>query len=1530
MNTNSKSIADNYHGRVIKYSGIAKLPKRMDYLDTKDVEQVDSKISSGSDLLFMPNGVYESTWQDAEYKKATYKIYITGVLIDGRKAIVVLNNIIPYFNVKLEYPSGDIDPVEFYENEKNRINTELGLNGYETCGAEIIYGKPSDEWQPHNSAYLKLSFCKTKVRKSAINYIRSKGYITAHDDPGSYYRVVCRDYDTSYSAWTTISNYECKRSKYLTSSAFYVDVNNYKVYTGDQSDARLRNDKIMTKTWDIETYSAEALGVPKPENKTDNIFMIGMTFQWHWSDKPLLKVVLVDKPCAPHQDLLTIVCESEVYLIKAFGKIHSIMDPDISMGFNDQTYDWDWIVKRGYKYRGLLTYLAESMDCSIPFEKMTDDRVMSSFIYKTEKIKIDASTDIKGTAIWVPGCINVDVMILFRQMNPTSQEYSLNYFLKKNNLQGKKDMPYLTMFSIYRDSTVLWDSKNNMVTTPELEDIKTKDEMLLWASQSGLDEKEVKFRNDMLNTLCPYIENIRSLVKERGDFTSIRDKREMTMKGMSEVAEYCVLDSFRCHQLFKIRTILMEKRSFAHRGRTSIYDSFYRAGSMKVRNLIITEGQKRGLQFTNITGRVEMGEKYSGGLVLPPNKDLVVPKLTIQERVMKAIIDREAKKTNNNIACEYDEWMIEFDLKNTSKTDAVSIDSHPLVIEIKEIISNHGAVISNEELRNIETKRGKAFPRCVRKFLTDNSGKPVTGLDFASLYPNIIMSYNISPEKMITNEKTAKEEHKKGVNLSPIKFEYSGRTRRAWVISHNSIIDNDKYHTDGGSMDEYPFGLYPTILHGLFKERASIRKPLNKLSPLRKKDINTITSSSEYSTLTWDEKKKIVGWEEMGWEEKKELMEKEHKKEYDETFDTEYDNISFHVNSINSTQKTLKVFMNIFYGECGNKVSPIYKLEAANGITMFAQNALRFVKKIVEEQKWVVKYGDTDSLYVYGPDNIFVDIDKKYYTGQIDKKQYCTELVNITFDKVKELRDLVNATLLEKHKTSFLQMAFEEVLFPAIYLAKKKYFGVSHVSIPNFSTNHLFIRGLDLIKRGVSPFMIKICRSVMEECMDINNLKSIIEIVCAKIDHIYDSNVKWDFDDFITTAVYKPDRNNVKLVTFVNRMKERNIDVIPGARFNYIIAEKYPYKYDRRGRKQELSVGDRMEYDWYARENNMKVDMDYYMEGSVNGQLARLIVYYEGFDVYKSDNTVDLKTREDKIYDNACKFIASQCAKYRKHYPNKGAVYQSMFRVSNAIVNNEMKKICGYGQAIDMFKFDWDMKGMESYLMEKAQKSAAKLMGKVDYGSNFVNAYIKYAKTMDKVCVNEDDVTERDQEKQYVRTHYIKKMYNAYVGKNGILAKRREMYEKRKFAMINKIKANAVDISNIYTIYSNVADRITSIIKKSIDIDDKYNSPYEQVPHSSQLLSHVDHGSLASEASTVINELASDDRFKRLIKVFNDVFSMLVNNEIYMAKTNAIYDHLRANISRGSITVNENDRMTALRHTIESVKNDERPSTIDN
>ncbi len=63
---------------------------------------------------------------------------------------------------------------------------------------------------------------------------------------------------------------------------------------------------------------------------------------------------------------------------------------------------------------------------------------------------------------------------------------------------------------------------------------------------------------------------------------------------------------------------------------------------------------------------------------------------------------------------------------------------------------------------------------------------PIIGLDFASLYPSIIMTYNFSSEKMASTLSEADELKRENKILHSIEFKYNGKSVRAWTIWHEN------------------------------------------------------------------------------------------------------------------------------------------------------------------------------------------------------------------------------------------------------------------------------------------------------------------------------------------------------------------------------------------------------------------------------------------------------------------------------------------------------------------------------------------------------------------------------------------------------------------------------------------------------------------------------------------------------------------------------------------------------------------------
>lgn len=1657
------------HGKVIQIAELGKvLPARKKYLDPALYNKVGNALKAEKEILFFPNAIWDDKPMQAfQYDKARYKIVLFGILEDGRNMSVVINGIEPFIEVKIPDDKVDkrddfaIDLIELLnisideydtfksaikkKNPDERVADNVTYWKIEPIRHEIVAGKPFKYFQEQDSYYVRIYFNKLDHRKDAIRYLHALDYETVHDDKSCYYRVVCRDTLLSFSSWIKLSDFTVQSSgtnSYIKGDVIQVSIDNIDIYDIDSIDGpvpnHIKKDNTLSMCWDIETYSLNDDAIPQPTTGKDaaekvnwnhRMFMIGITFQWIHVPDCILRVCLVDVPSAPNDDFLTVICGDEKNLIKGFAKCCEKMTPDIILGYNDAGYDWSWLVKRAEAYPGMLKYLGEKLDRTIQ-EKRDDKTVKRGF--SSIQVKIEADLYGVGNNLQLPGYIPIDVMIVFRQLYPTSEKWSLNFFLQKNKLAGKEDMPYHEMFKIYKT--------------------------ILKSVEAGAEIPQ-----------------------------------ELLHK-MSLVSKYCVIDAQKCHELMLIRVVIQDRREVSNMSYTSVFDAFYRANGMKVRNLVIARAQLKGLKMSNIANKSIESGKYPGAVVFPPIKGLVTSKLSISERIAKA----------NMAYDEYSAWAekSEDDIKREL-----------------QFIGEYGASLSDENKMQLAT----ASPS-LKKMIEESTGRPITGLDFSSLYPSLIMAYNLSPEYIVIDKKYARylnelrnEDGTKKHNLHRIEFPFNGRIIKGWSIRHDNKLDPTKL--------DYKFGIFPAILKELFDTRKKLKTGPNglgywahtkeKLLLIKKKDEEEKKKDKNYQTK-WETKEVQEQWEDA----------------------------CFNYNAINSKQSAVKVFMNTFYGEAGNKTSPLFMLQVAGGITTAGQSNVKKAYKFVQKHGCKVYYGDsvpadspiiikfqsgaidivnidsvpgaewqpypqfkaedtepvriekqqhlpveglkvwsargwvpinrvirhktnkcmyrvstrngvvdvtedhslmnenrealkprdtqlgtrlyhsfppmmmncddrmpdkyllieayvygffhgsgtcsdgewsihlqdmsyaetllkylhivqpdekfyadyefskvyvtrpviddcddtynrylnkmyvrcgsnlykkvpiaivnsqkeirhaylnglcnsqkadidrsscvtlyskismqsvyylyrslnmvyevvnvgsdiyslynrgyisnfkevtkiqelapsnifeyvydietedgtfltgvgsincfqTDSLYLAMPDSLFRDLDQQYYTERITKLQYWESMVTTTFNSVQLLRDQVNQMFKDDNGTDFLKMAYEEVMFPVLFAAKKKYAGIPHEDVPNFSEGvPLFIRGLELKKRGVSNILKTVCGDILNTCMRVDNTLTVIEITQNKIREVYATDWTDRFDDFIMTAVYKTNKRNVKVHTFRDRMlQERDIELQPGERINYIIAKKYPFKYDTRGRKTKLSVGDKMELAEIAKKESIAVDLDYYMENSINGQLARFITYHEDFHEEPSDysDNVLVKKAEDKILKNARKFIDNYCQMYYAKHEDQGPARKKIFRVSSKIVANKLADRYSESVILKLLGFSVEINDeIDQWIMNKIYKDVEKKKEFKTYGADYVDnelAGLKKTERKQKILQMQD-------------TFYANKQ-------NNISKQSEELFSERQNVLSLRLEKSLVHIKNLF----NANNQIIESLVRRIDSD---------------------------------------------------------------------------------------------------------------
>ena len=493
----------------------------------------------------------------------------------------------------------------------------------------------------------------------------------------------------------------------------------------------------------------------------------------------------------------------------------------------------------------------------------------------------------------------------------------------------------------------------------------------------------------------------------------------------------------------------------------------------------------------------------------------------------------------------------------------------------------------------------------MRGFYTDD---PVGGLDFKSLYPSIIQAYNISSEKLVTNEEYAKYLENKGYKLYSLVLDDG---TKCWTVCNK-------------------FGVVAEIENNLFNERNNIRNDQKKFD---KKSI-------KYSTL-------------------------------------------------DVKQLARKTLMNTFYGQFGSNTSPMYEPILGKMITKTGRNLLKFIKTYSNNNGGIVKYGDTDSIYIASKPELYKDIMNKYYNEKsINKETYWSELIKLCMNFVRNMLIKINKELITLTKSKHIVLAYEEILHPVCFIGKKKYFGRRHINKPELKTLDMMIRGLHHKDIDASETLRDIGDRILNESCSLINRKSLSDIVLSEIDKFYNNtNINTKF--FIKTSKYKPKTNNIKNNTFIDKLKRRKkIDPkirIPDdfTQFNYVII-KNDCIYNPNGYKVNESIGNKMELYELFDSKTQEIDIDYYFNSEISIFLCRLLTYRNDLEfnntIFKNDS-IDMlgnyKEIDTILIKNAEKFI---------NYYNEIKGYVKSKIITKSILSKAKK----YAKIFDNYLFNND------------------------------------------------------------------------------------------------------------------------------------------------------------------------------------------------------------------------------------------------
>jgi len=1225
-----------------------KCKTRSEFADKKLLPIIDESIKTHKPLLFMPVSIIDHDEKIfSRCNENRYRIYMYGILLDGRKILMIVENFPLYIDIEI--------PAENNEREFNHILDIQIKNMPMVERREVVKLFPFGRFVLNKINYLRIHFANSFNRSKVLNELKKTKYILGSDDDKLLYAVYLRNHQLNGCGWNRCKKYEFIKYEPENSKSSHPNINyndkklidkklSYIFYSNyDDIMALPDNDieekekkfgsifsknKTLLMTYDIETYSKNDTGeAPNPlYSNTYDIFAIGMTFHWYYDPKPFYKLCLGTKRGYAREDCDVVYCPNEKELLMMFLNVFESMAPDILSHFNGGNFDNPCMFNK-FKQYGILDVANKKMSAKVRYNSneqtlgnYNPEQFFNQSFIKKENIKISADESSSIQTFALEGVIEIDTMVMMKQIYPKEQigrASSLNFFLKKNNLDSKEYMPIKSMFQYYKT-----------------------------ACEIAKGELQTKMSVD--------------------DFVALK---EQNYKDMEAVYNYCLVDALRCSELLCKQTVIDDRRELASSTYCGLYEGIYRANGMKIRNLLASRAYVRSVAFSNIGKQGEEG-KYPGAYVFYP-------------------------------------------------------------------------------------KRGW------------HNKRPITGLDFSSLYPSLMMAYNLSPERLITDEETKNKLEKAGYKLHRISFDFNDRKRIGWFVRHNGFVDG-KFDDENPlisvsvskdsriikSLPNETMGLFPSILKELFDDRVIYKK--------KYKDMSGKKEQLEVKIKEIEDKIAVV----------KDAVESQQLHHALDALENEFSDVSFNCDKINSKQKSKKVVMNTFYGESGNKLSSIREILVSGGTTSSGIYNIKLVAKYVMSLGCTVVYGDTDSVYITCPEQYFTNIDAEYADGKITRDKYWTSMVEITMNVMKDIRTKVNNMLEADNGTKYLAMAYEEVLFPSMYCGKKFYNGIAHENIPNFHPKDIFKRGGEFVKGGRSKLLYAICDMFFKQRYDLANAdKENVAIVKELLTHLFKE--KWSLDYFAKISKFKPLKKNVSVQTFVARVKEarekyENEPSIlalyplpePGDTITTLVIKQTNF-YDIRGMKVNMKIGERMEYlDVYKYFNEkypdtFAIDLRYYLESGVINTFARFICHMSEFQphnivVYDEKEICD-NPEISKLNDQQNEYIDDYSTKQAVKYIEKlvdelegtdaniiksqGKAYKAMYKQTITNVFSQLEDKLGEASKLLIKKqenAEEDEEATQSItkfqkiyesLKEQVENDQKKLL--VDYGKKYIKAILK-------------------------------------------------------------------------------------------------------------------------------------------------------------------------------------------------------------
>jgi len=436
-------------------------------------------------------------------------------------------------------------------------------------------------------------------------------------------------------------------------------------------------------------------------------------------------------------------------------------------------------------------------------------------------------------------------------------------------------------------------------------------------------------------------------------------------------------------------------------------------------------------------------------------------------------------------------------------------------------------------------------------------------------------------------------------------------------------------------------------------------------------------------------------------------------------------------------QLAVKIIMNTVYGATGSSVSTAFMKEIAELTTYYGRERLVDSNTYLLKHDKHLCYNDTDSAYFHDDVQLYADIINDYLLGKIDKATYDRKHVKramkmcftrdqlkgwyhnktrdgltarlekatgqVEIDSIKgrlavltderdaELRrkrddksptfvDELNAHLRELTKYSYLKMVREETLYPAVFCALKRYFG-SMYAMEWTEHPEPFFRGLDIRTRKASKYVIEFIHNASKAILSsyrTDIMPMLLEFLQGQYNIIAENGrLPQSYQHFQVSQRYKPNvtKNDaygaIQTTTLFGQMHPEFAELCKTPdQLEYVqyVCADFHIRKKLNNNKYDKKIRSCLMYTSVA--EAAKVDLDWHrIVQSLYASTASFISYHPNFatsaEVYKAaEERGDL---EDVIKTSAKKAVEAARSYLEKHFkpkdPNERHIDARMIRL---------------------------------------------------------------------------------------------------------------------------------------------------------------------------------------------------------------------------------------------------------------------------